>query len=158
MISDSKRILIDSQEKILELARAGYTNQQICQYLGVGLTLFKKYFNENQSLKTALKNAKSIADINVENALYKRAIGYEYTEETIEYASGKSPEQSKIKTVKHIKKHIAGDVTAMIFWLKNRRPDIWRDRHDIEQKGEITDKIIFVPAEENEKKTDGQKD
>lgn len=25
-----------------------------------------------------------------------------------------------------------GDVTAMIFWLKNRQPERWRDKHDID--------------------------
>ena len=29
-----------------------------------------------------------------------------------------------------LKKALAGDVTAMIFWLKNRRRDKWRDRYD----------------------------
>jgi hypothetical protein len=30
-----------------------------------------------------------------------------------------------------LKKALAGDVTAMIFWLKNRRRDKWRDRYDM---------------------------
>ena len=29
-----------------------------------------------------------------------------------------------------LKKAMEGDTTAMIFWLKNRRPDKWRDRRD----------------------------
>jgi hypothetical protein len=35
------------------------------------------------------------------------------------------------------KKALAGDTTAMIFWLKNRRPEEWRDRHDLEHSGKI---------------------
>ena len=30
-----------------------------------------------------------------------------------------------------LKKALSGDVTAMIFWLKNRRRNSWRDRYDM---------------------------
>ena len=29
---------------------------------------------------------------------------------------------------KTVIKHIPGDTTAQIFWLKNRKPDVWRDK------------------------------
>lgn len=34
-----------------------------------------------------------------------------------------------------------GDVTSMIFWLKNRQPNKWRDKQDIEHSGEIRHKL-----------------
>lgn len=40
----------------------------------------------------------------------------------------------------------AGDKTAIIFWLKNRRPDLWKDRRD---KDENTDKAIVVKLDDS---------
>lgn len=41
------------------------------------------------------------------------------------------------------KKALAGDTTACIFWLKNRRVKEWRDKQDIEHSGQI-DSVIFM--------------
>lgn len=75
-------------------------------------------------------------DIEVENALLKRALGYEYEEVTTEieeYPSGKKDADGKpiMRQKKHIKrttKSVVPDVTAQIYWLNNRRPDRWRNR------------------------------
>lgn len=61
-------------------------------------------------------------DLQVENALLKRALGYDYEETvTVELTGGR-------KQTRKMTKHMAADVTAQIFWLKNRRPDRWRDK------------------------------
>ena len=35
-----------------------------------------------------------------------------------------------------LKESLNGNVTAMIFWLKNRRPDKWRDRPETQKSNE----------------------
>ena len=50
------------------------------------------------------------------------------------------------------KKAIEGDTTAMIFWLKNRRPNDWRDKRETALSGAVQtvpDKLTFVCAEDN---------
>lgn len=142
------------REKILELARSGYTDKEISQYIGVSYATFRNYLKKNLAFLAAIKKAKSKADITVENNLFKRATGYDFVEEVLEYVPGKGDEQTKVKTVKKIKKHIPADVTAQIFWLKNRQPGKWRDKQNIEHSGEVIEKIRFVPAGdfENNKK------
>ena len=61
-------------------------------------------------------------DIEVENALLKRALGYEYVEERIEKSK-----RDGVKVIQTVKQ-VVPDTTAQIFWLKNRRPDKWRDK------------------------------
>ncbi len=65
----------------------------------------------------------------VERALLKRALGFSHeethTEEMIDKATGEILETAKRRSVK---KEIVPDVRALLFWLKNRRPDRWRDR------------------------------
>ena len=88
------------------------------------------------SLSSSLKKGKAPVDIEVENALLKRALGYEYEEVTTEIEempTGKIDKDGKpiIKQKKHIRKTtkmVLPDVTAQIFWLKNRKPDQWREK------------------------------
>lgn len=98
-------------------ARDGLTDEQIAHNMGIGSTTLYDYKNKFPKISEALKRGKEIVDIQVENALLKRALGYEVAEIKVETASNGDK-----KTVKIIK-HIVPDTTAQIFWLKNRKPD-----------------------------------
>lgn len=112
-------------------ARNGLTDEQIAKNLGISTDTFYRYKKEYSDFSESLKKGKEIIDFEVENALLKRALGYTYEEETIEVLPNGS---TKSKT---ITKHIPGDTTAQIFWLKNRKPEVWRDKTAIEHSGEI---------------------
>ena len=75
--------------------------------------------------------AKQVADEIVENALFKRANGYSVDEEQITYGINENGEQVVLQK-KTVKKYIPPDTTAQIFWLKNRKPDIWKDKRDVD--------------------------
>lgn len=112
-------------------ARNGLTDEQIAKNLGISKDTFYKYKKEYSDFSDALKRGKEVVDIEVENALLKRALGYSYEEETYEkLANGGT--KTKIVT-----KHVPGDVTAQIFWLKNRKPETWREKNIVEHSGEI---------------------
>ena len=69
---------------------------------------------------------KEVVDFEVENMLYKRAMGYEYDEVKEEYEMG-------VLTKRTItKKTVVPDTSAQIFWLKNRKPTEWRDRREVD--------------------------
>lgn len=127
-------------------ARDGLTLEQIAHNLGVALSSLCEYKNHYSELAESLKNGQEDIDIQVENALLKRALGYTYeevTHEAIEIKSGSGENiviqpATKIKTVV---KEVQPDTTAQIFWLKNRRPAAWRDKQDIEHSGTMTNKI-----------------
>src|SRR5690554_1984896 len=61
-------------------ARDGLTEEQIAKNLGVAYSTFRKYKDEYPAFSSALKKGKEVVDIEVENALLKRALGYEYEE------------------------------------------------------------------------------
>ena len=118
--------------------------------MGVAYSTFRKWLEKYEALSAALKKGKAPVDYEVENALYKRATGYtvklkkpikvkttkrvtgkgEVTEERIEYADEEV--------------YIQPDTTAQIFWLKNRRPDKWRDKRDEapQQTNELLQSLI----------------
>ena len=102
-------------------ARDGLTDEQIAKNMGIRRSTLADWKSKYPDISDTLKKGKEIVDVQVENALLKRALGYDYTEESIE----RGPQGTKVKqTVKHV----VADTTAQIFWLKNRRPDKWRDK------------------------------
>lgn len=103
-------------------ARDGLTDEQLAEKMGVGTRTLYDWKERFPQISQALKRGKEVVDIQVENALLKRALGYEYTEERIEVS-----EKDGRKVVQTVKT-VPPDTTAQIFWLKNRRPDKWREK------------------------------
>lgn len=148
-------------EEIGHWCREGLTEEEICKRLGVSVSAFNNYKNEYSELMEALKVNREIADYRVEDALYMRAIGYEYEEETWEEFEIERPYlkedgtivKTELRLTKKVKKKQAPDTTAQIFWLKNRRPDKWRDKQELEHSGglDIRQQFEKMTDEELEK-------
>lgn len=115
-------------------ARDGLIDEQIAHNMGIAYSTFRDWVGKFPALSASLKKGKAPVDIEVENALLKRAMGYD-VEETItdieELAGGKTK-----KHIRTVKRHIPPDTAAQIFWLKNRRPNKWRDKQDVSVNAE----------------------
>lgn len=126
--------------KIEGWARDGLTDEQIAKNVGVAVKTLYEWKNKYGEICEALKRGKEIIDRQVENALLQRALGYEYTETTREYI----PELGEMLVTKKVTKQVAPDTTAQIFWLKNRKPEQWRDKRDVGISGEMQMKNPFA--------------
>lgn len=229
-------------EKVKDWYRNGATEEEVAKKLGISLRSLHNYKTRYPEFLEAVSKSRDIADAEVEAALFKRAIGYKYTEITKERIIDKSQKarheqgefelteadwefaidyfndeccycgskreltkdhivplskggrfsreniipccrvcnsskndsefikwyknqkfyneykEQKIKdyiqlmykknekepteddkgellVTKEVIKSVAPDVTAQIFWLKNRRSDKWRDKRDVELSG-----------------------
>lgn len=109
-------------------ARAGLTEEQIASNMGITRETLRVWKNRFSCISDTIKNSKEKADLEVENALYKSAQGYDTYEETWERQFNTKTKEFEMVLTKRTKKHILPSNTAQIFWLKNRRPDIWRDK------------------------------
>ena len=109
---------------------AGFTDRELAELFGVGETTINAWKLAHQEFAEALKAGKAPADERVERSLYHRAIGYTFDSEKILAIGGAAVRIP-------IKEHMPPDTTAMIFWLKNRRKDVWRDKHDLEHSGSL---------------------
>ena len=112
-------------------ARDGLTDEQIAQKMGIRRETLYAWCKKYNNISNTLKRGKEVVDLQVENALLKRALGYEYEEVSEKYESGTLTEK------KVTKKQVVPDTTAQIFWLKNRRPDKWKDKQDVQVSGEL---------------------
>ena len=130
--------------KIEAWAGDGLTDEQIADNMGINVGTLYRWKLMYSEICEALKKGKDVVDVQVENALLKRALGYRYTETMVE----QSDDGRKIReTVKEV----VPDTTAQIFWLKNRRPDLWRDHKDISVDGEINNPFKGLSTEELKK-------
>ena len=105
-------------------ARDGLTDEQIATNCGITATTLYDWKNRFPKISEALKKGKEVVDIQVENALLKRALGYRYEEVTREKTLDPETGFSCLTVTKKVTKEVAPDTTAQIFWLKNRRPKI----------------------------------
>lgn len=118
-------------------ARDGLTDEQIAHNMGVAYSTLRVWRDKFSALSAALKKGKEVVDVEVENSLLKRAMGCTVTEETQELMINPDTGKRELITTKKVIKEIPPDTTAQIFWLKNRRPDLWRDKQSMELSGEV---------------------
>ena len=107
-------------------ARDGLTDVQIAHNMGITAKTLYEWKKKYGEICESLKRGKEVVDRQVENALLKRAIGYEYEEISEKYEDGNMTER------KVTKKQVVPDTTAQIFWLKNRKPEQWRDKRVVD--------------------------
>ena len=129
--------------KIEGWARDGLIDEQIAKNIGIRAGTLYEWKNRFPEFSEALKRGKEVVDREVENALLKRALGYEYTETTREAVQDPNSGEVKMQVTKKVTKQVAPDTTAQIFWLKNRKPDKWRDKPAYEDTCEL-DKLDTI--------------
>lgn len=115
-----------------KLCEKGFIDTEIATFFEVNPDTIHEWKKRHPIFSESLKRGKRHSDSKVEDALYNRALGYETTETKDE--DGDYGKKTIITT-----KQVAGDTTAQIFWLKNRQPEKWRDKQQVESKVIVTD-------------------
>ena len=123
-------------------ARDGLSDEQIASNMGISAGTLYRYKQSYCEICEALKKGKEVVDVQVENALLKRALGYTYVETTREQVIDRDPDTGEVigahmEVTKEVTKEVQPDTTAQIFWLKNRKPNVWRDKRDVGVNGTI---------------------
>lgn len=131
----------DKGKIALRLAKKGKTNAEICEIVGMTSKSLIRWRKDREDFARAFKQNKIDADKEVERSLYERACGYEHESEEIKIIEGANGEVS-VARAPIIKKY-PPDPTSMIFWLKNRQPDKWRDKKDIGLEGEVEIEVVI---------------
>ena len=140
-------------EKLLLLeawARDGLFDEQIAKNMGISEATLYNYKKQYPEIANAFKKGKEVVDIEVENALFKKALGYNVTvqkafklKDIVYGENGKKISESERIEYAEEEIHVPADTTAQIFWLKNRKRIQWRDKVEIE-KNESIQKIEII--------------
>ena len=137
-----------NDDKLLLLqrwARNGLADEQIAKNIGISRSTLNEWKRKFPLISDTLKKGKEIVDTEVENALLKKALGGTFTEVTKERVLNTVTNTHELVVTKSVTKDIPPDVTAQIFWLKNRCPEKWRDKPT--EKNISEDKIADKLAE-----------
>lgn len=116
-------------EQARKLCLLGFTDKQLAVFFGVNESTINRWKQKYPEFCKSIKSGKVIADAQVSESLFKRATGIEVTEVEV-----RDDGKKKVKRV--TKKHIPPDPTAQIFWLKNRQPELWRDKPTVENSAQ----------------------
>ena len=108
-------------------ARDGLSDEQIAAKLDIVPSTYYKYQQQHKEFAEALRRGKSPVNIKVENALLKRALGYEIAERQVD-----TDGDGRVTKQRVVHKEVVPDVAAEKFWLANRRPEVWREQRHVE--------------------------
>lgn len=109
---------------------------QIAHNMGIAERTFTEWKDRFPAISAALKRGKAPVDIEVENALLKSALGHKVTikkpikVKKVQMKVGEGRIETETIEYAEEEVYIPPNSVAQIFWLKNRRPDLWRDRHE----------------------------
>jgi len=127
------------------LCLLGATDQELADSFGVQEKTINNWKIKHPEFLQSLKEGKEEADAKVAQSLYSRAIGYKAEPEFKEEMEA----NGEVKSITKTTKTVGPDTTAAIFWLKNRKSDKWRDKHDLGISGDgITFNMNFGSDEE----------
>lgn len=120
-------------EQARKLCELGATDEELANFFEVTARTIYRWQAEYPEFCQALKAGKDSADERVIRSLYHRAVGYSHEAVKIFMPAG-----AEAPVYAPYVEHSPPDTTAAIFWLKNRRREEWRDKHDVEASGAIT--------------------
>jgi hypothetical protein len=133
-----------------KLCKLGATDKELADFFEVEEGTINNWKSTHPEFLMSIKNGKTLADANVAERLYQRALGFEHPSEEIKVISNGQGEGSDVVRVP-VTKVYPPDTVAAIFWLKNRQKSKWRDKQDIEHSGEVVQKqIIYEQQSGNE--------
>ena len=109
--------------------RLGATDSDLAELFSVARRTINYWRIHHKAFAEAAKVGKAPADDRVEASLYHRATGYSYDAVKIFNHQG-------VPVIVPYVEHVPPDTTACIFWLKNRRPDEWRNNPEDAPQGD----------------------
>ncbi len=124
-------------------ARDGLTDEQIAHNMGISRETLSQWRKKYSDISDTLKRGKEVVDREVENALLQKALGFKETVrkaikcKEVKYDNGKRVSEKEHIEYAEEEVYVPPDTTAQIFWLKNRRPDKWKDKQDVQVSGTL---------------------
>lgn len=125
-------------DKAKKLCENGATDLEVADCLNISAATLYRWKVTHPEFCESLKAGKAVADARVERSLYNRAVGYTFDSEKVFQFKG---DIVRAET----REHVPPDTTAAIFWLKNRKPEEWRDKQEQAVSGALS--ITWLPRQ-----------
>lgn len=122
---------------IEDMARQGLSCTEIAAKIGVKPHTLAGWRSKCPAIDAAILRGRDWCVAAVEQALLRRALGYTVEEITTEETG------SSIKT-KVSEKHIPGDLSAQLSWLRVHRADVWGEKSTGGKNGVVSEIVEAV--------------
>lgn len=144
-------------------ARAGLSDEKIAKQIGISRSTLNEWKKKHEKIREALSTGKEYANRQVENSLYKMTQGgmvkvrKAFKLKRVEFDnSGKRVSEEEYLDTCEEDQYIEPDIKAIIFWLKNKMPEEWKEKISENEMGEENKErmVVLTPREINEMKED----
>ena len=128
-----EKMVLPRLEDIRKWAENGVTEEDIAKNCGVSYASFRNYKKTHLELEGALLAGRTVADLKVEGALFKKATGFSY-KETRKSKKYDREAEKYIEESQNTTRYVPADTQAAMFYLTNRKPGEWKNRQDLNAK------------------------
>lgn len=125
-------------DQLRKLCLLGAIDKEIADFFNISVTTLNTWKKKYPKFLLSAERGKIIADAEVANKLYQRVVGYDYQEFSEVVSDDK-------RTITEHDKHMAPDIRAIQFWLKNRRGNV----HSTDQGVRWKESFTHTDAEGN---------
>ncbi len=131
-------------KQVAKLCLLGATDSVIADFFEVSLATFYRWYCSHPEFRDSIKTPKASADGTVERSLYMKANGFWVDTEKLFLLKDETYDKngnlvSTTQRVHHepTREYYPPDTGAICWWQKNRQPELWRDKHEVDVKGKI---------------------
>lgn len=104
----------------------GSTVHELAEFFRVDSNTITSWIKKRPDFREAVEDGAASANMTVMQRLYRQAVGFYYQGEKVFYDGRRG---KVVRTT--VREYVEPSETAQIFWLKNRMPDKWRDKHEL---------------------------
>lgn len=147
-------------EQAYKLCLLGATDDKLADFFEVDVSTIHRWKLEHEEFCDSIKKGKLIADAEIAEGLYNRAKGATIKVQQaiklkrVEYDQGKRLLEEESVEVVDLIQEVPPDTAAGIFWLKNRNPEMWRDKREFvgqdDEGNEVTINVVRVSKNKDE--------
>jgi hypothetical protein len=125
-------------EQVRKLCLLGATDKDIADFFDVEEKTINNWKEKHKEFFQSMREGKEVADMEIALSMYENAKDRVVKEkkaiklkEVFWNEEGKRCEQERVELIEE-ERLVQGDFRNASLWLRNRRPDKWRDRHEID--------------------------
>lgn len=138
----------DMADRVFRVCLLGATDAELAAVLQISLSTLGTWKQQYELFNDAINRGRLSADAHVAHSLYQRATGYRWVEQqAIKVKTGQYTEDIRIVEVE---KAVPPDTMANSLWMRNRHPDRWRERREVNIEGSIEHRLRQMTPEQRE--------
>ena len=126
-----------------KLALLGATEAEMADALSISVSTLSDWMHKHSEFYRAVKSGKVLADAEVAERLYSRATGHSHEAVKIFMPAG-----AEAPVYAPYTEHYPPDTTAASLWLRNRQPDKWRERQQVDVTATVAHQIAQMTPEQ----------